>query len=224
MDQIEFEDIVKRLEQKQRKLTFGLIGTAIVAGLALVIAAWAITPILMVEYAFHRAFVPNGTFGIRTSAEPGPALTPVPAAAASEAGPLASPQPPPSPEPDKLLSALGVTVVAKRVLAKNPSAEQFSDEVELTITAANLSDRKIRAFEGGIDVEDLLGNPIMALKLVEQAPFDPHATKRLTRYWEINQFDNDETRFEAEDFNNLRFQLDPIKIIFADGTILVAGH
>jgi hypothetical protein len=103
-------------------------------------------------------------------------------------------------------------------------ARRFSPEVELALRAENRSDRKVRAYEGSLDVHDLLGNEIISLTVEEQTPLDIHQLQHFKRYWEINEFLTNQSRFAATDFENLRFDWKPEKILFADGATVEANR
>lgn len=216
MNDEEISARLQRLERRSRFLGFALAISAIVSVAALIVGFYALLPWLGIRAAL-RGLASNDTAVGKPQIEASPV-----AESESRVATITSLVAVVSPTPNPLLSSLRITVQGKRTFPKDMEAERFSDNVQLTLTAENLSDQRIRAFEGGIEVEDLLGNSIMDLKLVSQDPIGPHQVRELTKYWEINQFENNEVRFETETFENLRFEWDPMKIVFADGRILEA--
>jgi hypothetical protein len=79
------------------------------------------------------------------------------------------------------------------------------------------------AYQGTFDVEDLLGNRIIRLAVQNQSLLDPHRTQQFKQYFEVNEFENRDTRFAGEQFNNLVFKWEPQKVVFADGTKIEAA-
>jgi hypothetical protein len=205
MDQPDFESRLARLEHRNRILVFGLTGCTIVAVIALGTAMRALVPILRVQSALRSAFGSNPTL-----AKPEAAAEP------------AAAQRPQSPDVDKLLAVIGVTVKAKRLLPKDYQAGRYHIGVELSLLGENRSERALRAYQGTLDVEDVLGNRIILLAVQNQSPLDPHRTQQFKQYFEINEFENRDTRFAAEQFNNLVFKWELQKIVFADGTEIEA--
>jgi hypothetical protein len=209
MDQPELGDRLTRLERRNRILGFGLAGCAIVAVIALVAALRALIPILRVQSALRAVFSSNQSIAARS--EPEPAAT----QPASEQ---------PQPQANKLLAVVGVNVKAKRLLPKDYDAGRYHAEVELTLLGENHSDRAVRAYQGTLDVQDLLGNRIILLSVQSQTPLTAHHTQQFNQFFEINQFENKELNFAAEQFENLVFKWQPGKIVFADGTNIEAGQ
>jgi hypothetical protein len=209
MDQSEFGDRLARLERRNRILGFGLAGCAIVAVIALVAALRALIPILRVQSALRAAFSSNQSIAARS--EPEPAAT-QPASEQTQ------------PQTNKLLAVVGVSVKAKRLLPKDYDAGRYRAEVELTILGENHSDRAVRAYQGTLDVQDLLGNRIILLSVQSQTPLTAHHTQRFNQFFDINQFENKELNFAAEQFENLVFKWQPGKIVFADGTKIEDGQ
>jgi hypothetical protein len=211
MEQGDIEDRLSLLEKRLRLATAALCGSGAVALIALVAAVWALIPILRVQHAL-REFARSSYV---SEAEP---HTPV-ITHANPSNVESQHAPPESHEAaNKLLSAMNVAVKSKRLLPVNYDAGRYSPEVELALEARNNSDRKVRAYQGTLDVRDLLGNPIILLEIKDQTPVGPHETHRFEQYFEINKFIDRDTRFAAEQFGNLRFNWKPEKIVFSDGT------
>lgn len=207
--QSEFESRLQRVEHRNRFILFGLTGCAVVALVALGMAVRALIPVLRVQSALRAAFASVSSSG----------ATPENAGAVS--GPAASEQPQ-TPDMQKLLSIIDVTAKAKRLLPKDPEAGRFSNEVELTLSSENHSARNVRAYEGTLEVSDLLGNQIILLNIENQTPLDAHRTQQFTQYFEMNEFINNQSHFAAESFENLAFKWKPEKVIFTDGTSMEA--
>jgi hypothetical protein len=81
-----------------------------------------------------------------------------------------------------------------------------------------------RAYEKTLEVQDLLGNRIILLKIQRQAPLASHHSDAFSQYFEINPFENNETHFAGKTYDNLSFKCQPEKVLFADGSKVEASH
>jgi hypothetical protein len=207
MDQADFEVRLQRLERQNRVLRIGIAGCAIIAVIALGVAVRALIPILRVQAALRAAFSPDQPIAAR------------PGAVATQIGSEPSPS-----ETDKVIAIVGVSVKAKRLLPVDYDAGRYSAEVELTAVGENRSDRPVRAYQGTLVVQDLLGNQIIRLAVQSQTPLGSHHTQQFSQFYEINKFDNKDMNFAAEQFDNMVFKWEPEKIVFADGTNVEAAQ
>jgi hypothetical protein len=204
----DLEERLSRLERKSRTVLVLISLSTTIAVAALGFTVWAVTPMLLLRRALQVAASRNQQVSIKQE----------PALEGAGSPPKSSPAPEPEDENVKLLSLLDVRVSGKKLLPENYEAGRYHAEVELTCQGKNNSDRRVRAYQGSLEVTDILGNQIISLSLTNESPLGAHETGRFTRYWEINQFIDSNTRFATADFENLRFVWTPEKVIFTDGT------
>ncbi|MGO9264364.1 MAG: hypothetical protein ACLQBA_05665 [Candidatus Binataceae bacterium] len=209
MDHTEVETRLQRLERQNHTIFFGLVTCAVVALVALGAAMRALVPVLRVQSALRTVFTSSSGLAVR------------PESGSKQSASAVSDEPQ-TPEMGKLLSVVAVTAKDKRLLPKDPEAGRYSAEVELTLVGDNRSERKVRAYQGTLDVDDLLGNRVILISVESQTPVDSHRTQQFKRYFEINQFEDAQTQFAAESFDNLVFKWRPEKIVFTDGTSIEA--
>lgn len=206
----DLEKRLSRLEKQSRTIVILLSLSTIGAVAALAFAVWAVTPMLPLRHALQVAALHSQQAPIKQGA----------VLEGGGAPPKSNPAPEPEDDNAKLLSALDLRVSGKKLIPRDYEAGRYSAEVELTCQGKNNSDRKVRAYQGSLEVTDTLGNEIISLKLTNESPLGAHETGRFTRYWEINQFIDSNTRFAAEEFENLRFVWTAEKIVFSDGTTI----
>jgi hypothetical protein len=203
----DLEERLSRLEKKSRTTIVLLSLSTTVAVAALAFTVWAVTPMLLLRRALQLAASREQPVSIKQA----PALE-------GEGSPKSSPAPETEDDNAKLLSVVDVHVSGKKLIPPDAEAGRFSAEVELTCDGQNNSDRNVRAYEGSLQVNDTLGNEIILLKLTNESTLAAHGAGRFTRYWDINQFIDSNTRLAAEEYANLRFVWTPEKVIFTDGT------
>lgn len=209
MTQSEFETRLQRLERRNRIGNFGLAGCAIIAVVALLTAVRALMPVLRVQSALRAAFTASA-----------PSSSPVigheSAHAASTTASI--PAPVDKPQQNNLLSVIVLKVTGKRTLPKDPEAGRYNAEAAFTFVGGNPSDRNIRAYQGIMEIQDLLGNTIIRLQVQHQESLASHHSQQFTDDFEVNPFINSNVRMASEPFANLAFKWEPTKIVFSDGT------
>ncbi len=213
MEPRNIEDRLSLIEKRLRLAAVALGGSGVIAVIALVAAVWALIPIMRFQHALRQATISPAVSGAETQK---PAVTGTNPSAVEK-------EQPPSEAHEEAAGALSVLIIgvkSKRLIAADYEAGRYSPEVELVLEMMNNSGRKVRAYQGTLDVLDLLGNQIILLEVKDQTPVGPHGTHRFEQYFEINKFIDSNTRFAAEQFENLRFNWKPEKVVFADGTTI----
>ena len=185
-----------------------LVGLVIIIAVGFVILARIVIPISLARSFSHNQ-TPSQSGAIIAATVPGPS-TP---AVHSTAEPIAEVTPVP-------LAILTVTVAGKRLLPIDFQAERFSPYVELLLLVTNKGAHEIRAFEGSLEVHDLLGNPVTTLYFTDQSRIARGRMIALHEDWKINEFNAGQTQLAAEKMENLKFKWLPEKILFSDGSTL----
>jgi hypothetical protein len=147
------------------------------------------------------------------------ATTPVLANIVREPAPVATSTAAPEP-PAEAPVPVTITAISKKFIPRDFEAERFDNDVEVTLRAVNQSGRTIRAFEGGLEVQDLLGNKIIVLQVRNQRPIAPGKSLQFTDDWHVNQFLNNQVQFAVEKFEDLQFKWTAEKVLFSDGTTM----
>lgn len=210
----EFESRLQQLERQTRRSNFWLAACGIVAVIALAVAIRAVVPVLRVESAVRQVAMAFHA--------PSASSQNIDQAAAPSAPVSASSPPAVSPQPNKLLSIITLKVTGKHTFPKDDDAGRFNPETSFTFVTENHSDRGIRAYQGAVEVDDLLGNLIVRLQVEHQATLASHHSQQFTNYFEVNPFSDRDARMATEPFANLTFKWEPTKILFADGTSVEA--
>jgi len=88
----------------------------------------------------------------------------------------------------------------------------------------NETDKNIRAFDGVLSFNDLLGNRVYAAKLTISDPLSAGQSIQWDGELEYNQFVSDHAKLRGYDLNNTAITLQIHKILFADGTSQTEGQ
>jgi len=149
----------------------------------------------------------RGISQLATAAQPiGPAVaTPVPA-------PMKLSAPPTRPVP------LQVSMSAKGWTPSNPRGGEFDDFVTFKLMIKNISDRKIRAFDGVLHVTDLLDNNIINLNVAINDPISPISPMTWPGTMLYNQFLENHKALRNAEFYNIKTSFQVHKVLYDDGT------
>lgn len=108
--------------------------------------------------------------------------------------------------------------IVATLLAKSYKREQFQDHINVTVGFENTTDKPIRAFDGTLDFEDILGNRVTRLRVVITDPIQARATFRWNGTTDFNQFSAEDRRLRDTGVADLKVAFRPRKVMFADGT------
>jgi hypothetical protein len=108
--------------------------------------------------------------------------------------------------------------IVATLLAKSYKREQFQDHINMTVGFANATAKPIRAFDGTLDFEDILGNRVTRLRVVITDPIQAQETFRWNGTTDFNQFSDEDRRLRDTRVGDLKVVFRPRKVMFADGT------
>jgi len=130
----------------------------------------------------------------------------------------------PVPAPTKLLEPptrpvpLQVSMSAKGWTPSNPPGGEFDAFVTFKLMVRNISDRKIRAFDGILRVTDLLDNNIINLNVAINDPVSPTSSMTWPGTMRYNQFLEHDKALRNAEFNNIKTSFQVHKVLYDDGT------
>lgn len=147
--------------------------------------------------------------------------TPVaaPATPKAEAPKPETPAAPPKPEP-----------ISAKLVKKGFREQDFSGghyikaAITFTVEFHNDTDKDIRAFDGVLAFNDLLGNRVHAAKLTISDPIKAGQSFKWEGEMEYNQFMSQHTTLRGYSMNDTAITLKVHKILFADGTSQTEGE
>jgi hypothetical protein len=125
---------------------------------------------------------------------------------------------PPSSMPASKESPVEITLIKKGFKPSNLEAQDFEDDITLSLAVKNLSGRNIRAFDGIVHFTDLLGNEIMPMKLAINEPIAAGSSLNWDGGIRYNQFSEADQRLRAAESQNMKLNFVVTKVLFADGT------
>lgn len=138
-------------------------------------------------------------------------LPAVPPAAAPSSAEVPAPETP----------AASKTLIDVKLLRKDFEADKYDrGAITFTLEFTNRSSRDIRAFEGALMFNDLLGNTILTSKLMINDPVSKALPMRWDGKIDYNQFIDRHERLRNERFENLNIQFKLNKVLFQDGESL----
>lgn len=121
----------------------------------------------------------------------------------------------------QLDSLLGISVVNKSFLAKDPDVERYEDYISLTFAYHNKSKKSIRAFQGDVTFLDTFGDTIYSAHLKVDMALTPGQTRReggrIVRY---NPFRTAHQRLRDTPLSALKVLWETTDVVFGDGTRL----
>jgi len=124
------------------------------------------------------------------------------------------------PAPTKPAQFITATLISKRWRPSDYTATpSISDAVEFAVTFRNSSDRALRAFDGVLRFEDLLGNEVISAKVEINDPVPARGELKWDGELDFNQFKPEHTKLRNADLQSLRTVLFPRKVLYADGQI-----
>jgi hypothetical protein len=87
----------------------------------------------------------------------------------------------------------------------------------------NRSDKQIKLVEGTLVFTDLLGEKLMAIRLIPDVKCSSGGTASTSGQWEVNQFEPDQQRLAILSHDDVKAILTIQKVVFSDNTIWSAG-
>jgi hypothetical protein len=146
-------------------------------------------------------------FGAKT------ASTPTAAAPATAAPPPPKATTPPKPAP------ITAKLVRKGFREKDFSGSNYiKAAVTFSVEFHNETEKDIRAFDGVLSFNDLLGNRVYAAKLTISDPIKSGQSFQWDGELEYNEFISDHARLRSYDMNNTAVVLQVHKVLYTDGT------
>ena len=95
---------------------------------------------------------------------------------------------------------------------------KFEEQITITVSFANKTGKDIRAFDGILEFQDLLGNTVLASRVEINEPISATGSYSWDGSLDYNQFMNDHARLRTEPKENLRIVFHAGKILFSDGS------
>jgi hypothetical protein len=117
-----------------------------------------------------------------------------------------------------------IVLIKKGFKPSNLEAQDFEDDITLSLAIKNLSGRNIRAFDGIVHFTDLLGNEIMPMKLAINEPIAAGSSLNWDGGIRYNQFSEADQRLRAAASQNMKLNFVVAKVLFADGTTKEYGE
>ena len=128
----------------------------------------------------------------------------------------------------KLLDPLlGVTIVKKMYLPKDPASEQYEDYISLAFAYQNTGAKAMRAFQGDATFLDAFGDSIYSAHLKVDLALAPGQTRREPpRIVRFNPFRVAHQRLRDTPLEKMKLVWQTTDVVFADGTrlSLAADH
>jgi len=159
--------------------------------------------------------------GAMTHAFDGVAPANKPIAAAPAVAPPAPAKAPPPTKP----SGITAKLLTKGFRDQEISGSHFvKAAITFEVEFHNDTDKDIRAFDGVLSFDDLLGNRVYAAKLTISNPIAAKQSTTWSGELEYNQFESDHTKLRGYDVKDTTVTLQVRKILFADGTSQTEGQ
>jgi hypothetical protein len=117
-----------------------------------------------------------------------------------------------------------ISLATKGFKARNPSANDYDDDITLVLSMKNVSDRDIRAFDGILDFTDLLDNEIMGISLAVNDTIKAGAILTWKGGIKYNQFIDQHQRLRTAQQENIRVRFSTKKVLFSDGNTKEYGE
>jgi len=117
-----------------------------------------------------------------------------------------------------LTKAINVTVLSKGSQPVN----DFDQEFVFVYSLANGASQSITSFEGKIVSTDESGNLITPITISYNNPIDAGKTIQYRDTYDYNGLDVDQTTLMNTPLGKLRFNWEPLKVVFKDGTTITA--
>lgn len=114
-----------------------------------------------------------------------------------------------------------VTVIDKGQLPKDTDQWRFSNYCTMVFQITNNTNKDIQGVEGNLAVKDLFNKEIgtMGCDFTGQViPSGQTVTEDKMTY-EVNEFNDNDTKFYLTDFKDLKFEYTVTQIVFTDGTV-----
>lgn len=114
---------------------------------------------------------------------------------------------------------LGVTVVKKMFLPKDPASEQFEDYISLAFAYQNKGTKPIKAFQGDATFLDAFGDSIYSAHLKVDLALNAGQTKREpARIVRFNPFRVAHQRLRDTPLDKMKLMWQTTDVLFADGS------
>jgi hypothetical protein len=88
----------------------------------------------------------------------------------------------------------------------------------------NRSDKPIKLVEGTLVFTDLLGEKLMAIRLIPDLKCSTGGTASTSGEWEVNQFEPDQQRLAILSHDDIKATLTVQKVVFSDNTMWSADN
>jgi len=143
-------------------------------------------------------------------ARPSATTPPVPALA-----PPTTPEPQAAPEHP----AIAATLISKSFRNQDFSGANYvKAAITFSVEFQNDTEKDIRAFDGVLSFNDLLGNRVLGSKLTISDPIRAGKTIKWDGELNYNEFISEHSKLRGYSIKDLKVVLQPHKILFADGT------
>lgn len=113
---------------------------------------------------------------------------------------------------------LQVSMSAKGWTPSNPRGGEYDEFVTFRLMIKNISDRKVRAFDGVLHITDLLDNIIINLNVAINDPVSPTSPMTWPGTMLYNQFLEHHKALRNAEFNNIKTSFEVHKVLYDDGT------
>lgn len=114
--------------------------------------------------------------------------------------------------------------VTVTVFEKGLSRGEYESSMMCKVSMENHSGKDIRGFQGSLVFRDLFGDQVIRFGLKEDEVLKAGQSRRVTRYWDYNQFMDDHNRWVGTKLENMKIAWEPKTVLFTDGSSLQAGE
>ena len=131
--------------------------------------------------------------------------------------PKSSPKPKSKKKEERKLVLVELT--KKGFIPSNSSAGRFDSYITFTVNFDNRAGKGIRAFDGLLTFYDLLDNELLSAKVAINDPVANYMVYEWSGTLDYNQFKDSHQRLKGAEFNNLKINFEPRKILYDDGSV-----
>lgn len=121
------------------------------------------------------------------------------------------------------ISPIDATLISKSFKQADMKSHEYRDTVIFRVVFHNGSRKPIRAFDGVLSFDDLLGNEVLSANVKINEQIDVAALLEWDGELDFNPYKSSHRRFRDEDVQNLKAHFNVRKILFSDGVMKSFG-
>jgi hypothetical protein len=125
---------------------------------------------------------------------------------------------------EQMSTTLHVFPLSKTFVADDPANGVYGNAVNLRFQIENHGSKQIRAFKGTTTFVTDLGEKLQSVTIAYDNSVAAHATVRWDGHIDLNRFEDNDTKFGQLPLSRLHFTFVPERIVFEDGSKLIAEN